>query len=371
MRNKKINSFWDFQLRFFNLKWKYTLKKWPNTEQIQKAISYVDISDNSSSKLKEAINRRMMKYPEIVESDLKLIEEIKNLLNWVNEKNRIERWQKIYQIFKKLFRFNWEEEVDIIWKTIQASLLLDKVKEHSLNLVSWYERSGTSINEINSRNDLQISHRKLTLAMNNKSPKSVLEWTSENYILRILETLWENINQENYPKITLNHPFLKTIGLGSFWKYIYNQKTYKQHFWFYKNKLAEIWKIKEKGLTNEVIKEIDNILKTNIKADSIYHLFKNSKIKEFLEKNWKEKIFLPTLKELNDKNNFRQKFYSYTKTPDWREKPKTYDIKTIVYWLMAWFVLFITWLGFWVRKIIKKKNIANQKKLKTKKNNLK
>jgi hypothetical protein len=65
---------------------KNALKRWPTREQILRAVSYVD-----SPKIKEIIERRLMRYGEVVEPDLLIVQKINDELEYMTDSEREEK----------------------------------------------------------------------------------------------------------------------------------------------------------------------------------------------------------------------------------------------------------------------------------------
>lgn len=380
----KTSSFWDYQLRFNNLKDKdASLKEWPNVDQIKKAISCLD-----TPILKKIIDRRLKRFEDVVVSDLSIIEQLKGNLDSINEENRLEKGKNVFELLKVLFRFNDTREINIIWKIIQASLSMDKIHEHFYNINWWLENSWVSLEEIYYNKDLQTRYAKTLLVVHNQAEKKALIWIAESYILRLLESMWDNIRHQNYPRLDKNLWFvlnkfttwyiesnwdteknenylklIKSLKWMISWQIDYDEKVIKEHFNYLKDRLSLVISDDESiiDVRNEINREITNILNWNLSAKDIYKLFKNKKIKGFLENNWYDKYPFPTIEEF-DNTPFREVFFTYTKTPNWRTPPKIYDFEKIFKQtgsILGW--LISVWIGWFFVKRKRKKKIENKK----------
>lgn len=345
----KTSSYWDYQLKLYNLfSEEKSLNKWPSAEQLNKAISYIE-----NPKLRTIIDRRLRRFDE-VEPDLKIVEQLKKELSTINEENRIEKGKKIYELLKELFRFNDTREINIVWKIIQASLVLDKLHEHFSHLNWWLEKSWVLLDDIYYSKDLQRRYIKMLLSIHHRSEKIALIWNAENYVLRIMESLWDDINDKNYPK--LKKDFKGHID--------YDNKVVRNHFEYYKERLQLITSddMLVIELKKELNKELTNIINGNIEAEDIYKLFNNKIIKKILEKNWKDIFPIPTIEEFKN-TPFRKLFFDYAETPTWRTAPKIYKTNHIVAWAWALGSIILWWIiTFFVKRSKKKKKIIESKK---------
>lgn len=336
----KTSSYWDFQLKLANLKNRNnSLVMLPNVYQLQRAISYVN-----DPSLEQIIERRRMRFEDNIEQDLKILEQIQEKIKYVEfytDEQRLQAWNQVYDSLRDLFRFNDSRHVNVIWKVVQTSLILDKMNDHHFNLIAWIRNSGVSIDEILYNDDLLKRYHKLLLVINNRSERIALIWTSESYLLRILETIWEDINAEDYPKLERD------------WKghINYNNWVITERFEFYKNRILSL--DIEEWFKEILISEIDNLISKNFSALEIYSFFRNKVINEFLENNWRDSIFLPTLEEYNN-TAFRELFYDYAKKPIWMTPPKNYNITKVLWFWWAWWILWIAWIAAIIRRKINK-----------------
>lgn len=361
----KTSSTWDFQLKLFNLINKdIALSLWPNIEQIQKSLSYLDDED-----IKLLIDRRQRRF-DWVESDLILVEELKKLLVSVNDTNRVEVWNKVYDIFKELFKFNDSRAINIVWKIIQASLTLDKVHELGVNLNAWFNNAWIPLEEIHYNKELQKRYYKALLVMYNRWEWTTLVWLGENYVLRCLDALWYDINDNSFPKLKKSdiweinlskindfHSFYKTwldiLAKVISWHVDYDREK-EEHYNFYNWILSfSDWDDNNEtiALKKELLKEIHHIQKSNYSSNSIYKLFKNKIISDYLKDHNYDNYPIPTLAELEN-TPFRRLFFDNAKTPEWRTPPKTYNFKMM--WGVAswiWFILLWSlWKLLWNRR---------------------
>lgn len=344
----KVSSYWDFQLRLSNLRnMDNSLIKLPNVEQLQRAIWYL-----SNPEIQSMVERRKLRYKKDIEKDLKIVEKIKEKIEYVRyltEQQRLNAWKEIYELLKDLFRFNDLKQINIVWKVVQTSLILDKIHEHFFNLNGWLLASGVHSDEVLYNEDLQTRYKKLLLVINNRSEKTTLIWTWENYILRILESFWQDINSEEYPKLKRDFK----------WKIYYNSDIVKERLDFYISKFKSLEYVNP-IFVKELISLIENIKESNLSAIKYYELFRNDNIKEYLASQWFDTYLLPTKEEFTN-TAFRELFYDYAKTPIWMEPPKNWNEykETFIYSSTIWLLWSILWF-FWIKKKLKNRKKKNQ-----------
>lgn len=345
----KTSSFGDYQIKLYNLFSKdKSLLKWPRADQILKAISFLE-----NPELMKKIDMRLIMFEEVVEPDLKIVEKLKTELSSINDENREEKWKIVYELLKELFRFNDKREINIIWKIIQASLVLDKINEHYSHLNWWLENSWVLLDQIYYSKDLQTRYSKMLLTIHHRSEKTALIGNAENYILRLLECFWDDINNKDYPKLKKDFK----------WHIEYDFNVTKNHFSYYKDRLSFIDSNDEEIIQaiNELNKEIELLIKRKLQAEDIYKLFSNQILKKYLEKSWFDFFPIPTMEEFEN-TPFRELFFDYAKTPEWRTAPKIYkfDEYLINWWIwLSAFIAGMIWLL--IRKSKKKKKKEDMK----------
>lgn len=343
----KTSSFGDYQIKLYNLfSQDKALLKWPSADQIKKAIWYLD-----NLELQEIIDRRLIRFQEVVEPDLKIVEKLKTELSSVNDENRTEKWIIVYDLLKELFRFNDTREINIIWKIIQASLVLDKLNEHYSHLNWWLENSWVLLDQIYYSNDLQTRYKKMLLSIHHRSEKIALIWNAESYILRLLECFWDNIRDDSYPKLKKDYK----------WHIEYDFNVIKSHLTYYKDRLSFVDSTEEEVIRakSELNKEIENLIKWRLEAKDIYWLFGNQILKNFLEKYWFDSFPIPTIEEFKD-TPFRKLIFDYAETPNWRTPPKIYKIEEyIINWWISLSLIIAGLIWFKIRRLKKKKQIKN------------
>ncbi len=349
----KTSSYWDFQLKLYNLHSKEkSLLVWPNVEQLEKALSYID-----NPEIQKLIERRKLRFYDVVEPDLVLITKLKEILSNVNESNRLEKWKEVYDILKELFRFNDSREINIVWKVIQASLTLEKVHEHYANLNAWLDNSDISLEAVHYNPDLQKRYQKTSLVTYHRSEKIALVWIGENYILRCLEALWQDINSDSYPKLWKDFK----------WHIEYGSDSVNAHFDFYKWVLSFMnWDIDDetKLFKTELEKWLMHIQLSEYSANSIYKLFQNKTISSYLEKHNYDRYPIPTLQEFEN-TPFRRLFFDYAKTPFWRTPPKIYDFSKIWMYASSIGLLGIFALWGWLRNLKRIRKTSKSVKIKS------
>lgn len=326
----EISSRWDFQIRFDNLRnKKNALKLFPSVENLSYAISTLE-----NKELSKLVERRKLRFEEHVESDLKIVEKIKDEIKFFeiyDDDRRLEAWVKIYEYLKELFRFNWEKQINIVWKIMQSALIQDKINWHYTHVHWWLERSNENIDNIIYDNSIQNRLRKLILIINNRWEIDALFWTLENYIIRILESKSISIDTPDYPQLEKNWS----------WQIVYWPETVTQRLNFYIKRLKT-----QSDKNNYEIELIQKLIEQNLSAQSIYKFFSDKNIKKDLESNWFDSSLLPTIEEYYW-GKFRWLFFDYQKTPNWRKPPETYkkviEEKVKYYWII--FLTFFAWFN--------------------------
>lgn len=357
-----VSSYWDFQMKFFNLLSKDVLTKWPTNWNILEAINAVN-----SERFIEIISRRESntRYKEIIEKDNKIldqifqeskyIEELKKNINWLEDEEHIKRLEKdhwifIFKSFKKLFRFDDGSWSNIIWKIMQASLLKDKLNLELENIINWSNKWWITVDEIFNSVELKTIIEKMRLLTNNKSEKQTLDWISENYILRILSTI-DDINSPKYPTIEISK---KKQLINNTSERINRLKEYKKIIIsLNKPDLIDV------ELKNLIINYLDDLINSKLNVNVQFKLFKDIEIKKYLESKWEELKFFPNLEELKWGSDFRNKFFRYTRFEEWKVGPKINKLDYItwtefgrdMFWGMIGSTMLILWLAF--RKKIK------------------
>ncbi len=349
----RSSSYWDFQLRFMNLRTKNALNKWPTTENILEAIEYLE-----SPKIREFLKRRELTFRDIINDDKRNIEIIKEKLTYINERNREKIWKEVYELLKNIFRFDDWTWSNIQWKIIIASLVKSKADWVMENLVNWVTKWWMQVDEVVNSDDLRYVIERLRLEVYNKSEKKTLIWITENYILRILSTV-DDIRDSNYPKIKKN----------IIWKidYIDNFQIIIEHYKEYKRIIRKL--DIDDNIKKVLLKKLSNIINSKFSVDSLFDLMKDKELKEFLSQNWESTFFLPKRAELTgwvDVPNFRNIFFWYSRPALNKEATKInkleYLYSTYEWQAILWF-LFSTlwWLTFLARKKIKKIFTKKQK----------
>ena len=338
----KVSSFWDFQIRFKNLRTENSLDIWPTKKDILKSINTLN-----SKEIKDFVERRKARFPDIIKNDEKIIIKIEEQLTYMNERNRVKTWNEIFESLKDIFRFDDGTWTNILWKIIQASLIKSKLDWEMNNLGNWIDKWWASIDDIQYSDELRYVVERIRLEIHNKSEKKVLLWINENYILRILSTI-DNISDEKYPKIELNEKR----------QLIYSKDIIKKHLTSYK-KIIENLEF-EKEIKDLLLQHISDILEWNLSSNELFELFRDSEIKAYLEKRWESNIFLPSkveLKRWKGTSNFRRMFFWYSSPALNRKPPEidnwnylfTYEGKIAFWWLLS--LILAWWLKF--RKKIK------------------
>ncbi len=313
-----VKSRWDWQIRLSLFS---NNEEWITVEQLYEALHKLETKDFYDFVEK---NPRMKKR---IENDLIIVKNIKNNL-FAYKTSRDEKvLNSIVRDLKKLitidghtslWKIMWiqfpdelKEHLDldddywnnIVWKIIWMSLAGDKLLLHTKKLdwilqAVWEEPTDQYKNWLKSYDNI------VSMMYNLWEDKTVMiMW--ENYIIRILESLW--IKNVNYPEVKTN----KSNQL------IYNRVTFTQHLETFIN-----------SINNETIKsKLRKLLDSSKNLNKlIYDLVKNPEIKKLLAENWKSTSLLPTDNEfIWEWVVTRQKLFRYVNS---RSREKVSPSKT-------------------------------------------
>lgn len=296
-------SFGDAQLRFANLlDPKRALNSWPNKQHIEDFLR-----DFKDPKIQATINYflRFEKYHSIIQQDLQQVEKLRNLVTQITPETKIQIAQQIYDIIIGLLRFDDGSGSNIIWKVATISFLDNKVESHYDNAINWMHQSGRPIHSLITDSKLKERLTNLILTIWHRWEATILKAISENYILRVLETSGIDTQHSDFPKPEVN---LK-------WQVDYTKNTSSSNLDFYSTRLS--------GHTLEQVltSNINNIQENNFSSSSIFELFKNKEIQEFLRKSEKDTHMLPTMSEFQTQG-LRKILFDYTTPPTGRTPPK-------------------------------------------------
>lgn len=307
---QEINSLGDLQQRFPNLyNSKNALKLFPNQQHIVQAINNIQLPE-----IQKYIShlQRFQKYAPIIESDLKTVEDIKNLLENFTEKNRLETAKIIHDKIKSLLRFDNGSGASIIGKTIAISLFQTKLDTHYTKFTSWILRTWRSVDELIENKDLQKRAANLMLTISHRWERTILRASAENYTLRVLEAMNQNIAS----------PILEKNWKG---QVSYTTSTLQDHFNLYWKKLHQDKNFDE--ISQILSSEIDLLKEENFSAQSIYNYFSNTQIQDFLASKWKDTHILPTVEEFTTPG-VRASVFDYATPPTNRTPPKVSSFAT-------------------------------------------
>ncbi len=218
---KAISSYGDFQIRIKGLSNGWN-KEWPRREHIEKAIAkfekkevreYIETHKNST-----------------LTTDLAQLEGIKVLLS-KSPMNTEDFW-KLTNTLLSLFRIDDGDNNSIVGKIISASLMEDKLNLHSIKLDGIMEKIGESRITPNDTPERIQWFNNTLLLMNNLWEKKVLYGLTENYILRVLESL---SILKNHWKI-LTAPEIKTKFFSG--ALMYGPQTFMKHISSIRDQIA-------------------------------------------------------------------------------------------------------------------------------------
>lgn len=325
--NSEISSYWDFQLRLSSL-YKWLNEEWVNKEQLLKSFSYLETKEfkDYTEKLSGSKKRRIKK-------DLAIVKQIKILINnydsLENEEDKKDtRYDMIAKLQKILLLDNWSWD-NVVWKIIWASLLNDKINLHFQKLNWILQASWEKMSDIYNDKKKMESYEKITILINNLWEWKVVYWLAENYLIRIIDTIWKKLwKQYSYPELE------KTSML---WQFVYWKNTFINNLSIYKNIVLEMKKDldkvydsknKEHILMKSMLSEVDIVISSffdennkKYTTEKIYDLFKNTKIKIplLLLNDWKDANLNNSILPLESEFSwidFRNTFFRYINTID-------------------------------------------------------
>ncbi|MDD2870981.1 MAG: hypothetical protein PHS49_03240 [Candidatus Gracilibacteria bacterium] len=326
-----ISSYGDFQIRLTNLN-KGLYEEWPNKKQLLKAFSFLE-----SNEFKDYLSLMDNTYASRVNEDLRIVGQIKSLvLNYdlVDDETKKIYLTTIKEQLQQILLLDDGTGSNIVGKIVGASLVNDKLNLHFQKFNGILQASGEKLDDIYNDTEKMQSYEKITMLINNLGERNVVYGLTENYIIRIFQTVESVIGKKySYPKLE------KTSLLGQF---KYGSEVFKRDIGIYVSVLSEI-KTELKPIydsnNNEHIAlgnmlfELENILlefsdeKSNkYTIKKIYDLFKNQKIKQglaFLDNSNSSNLqtsILPLESEFAGVD-FRNTFFRYLNTSDLERLP--------------------------------------------------
>lgn len=327
-RVPETSSQGDYQMRFPNLYGNDYKNSWPGKDLPQALSLILD----ARSIFWEDIAWYQAEFPNIVDADIEIVREIKNLFENDPENTN---GPEIAEKLNLLMRLDDGRMSNIIGFIISASLAQEKLEEHVTNIAQQLTLLWINISSLNA----QEYERLIRLAMLTFNMWEGKEFVamSENYIIRILWTLWEKYHRE------LNFPTVERTG------WIRNQIIYSQFVFFNHIPLfrENIEILRQSGINPEERKVLE-ILETSLeqidsnRADYQSHLYSflaQKEVHALLDKNAKSSLPLPTLSDFQwTTSDFaRVLFASYASEgiiENRVQKPHVSDSqKAFVYWM--------------------------------------
>ena len=294
-----INSMGDFQVRFQVLYGEggRNIQEWWVLHTTLKSLL------ENTSNYSDIIETLRWQYPDIIASDMLLVEELMNEIE--KETPSI---STIQSILRSLLRLNDGTHSNIIWKIIELRVMEERVSMSLLdNIMAQYVRSWWNQGQDMGGKIWDFSNA--VVLANNMWEIVQLTTFTENYIIRVIETLWEKywLNWDiTYPSIHSNR--LNQI--------MYNTWTFRRHSADYQIILESFnWMTPEdKNLRDEVIALLWDITQSQGNSeyiDSIFRVHQSTVIQDFLIENWVSTSFFPTNEEIISENDIRQKIFRY------------------------------------------------------------
>jgi len=352
-----ISSYWDYQLRFFNLLWPNYESIWP-WKYLKEIVASITNKDSEYSWFIESISSH---YPDIVEADLKVLQEIQELLNTEDSSSH---GRKIFEKIKELLRLDDGTHSNIIGKILSLEMMNYKIQEHFENIATQISLSWWSIENLD--DNMRIRFAQTSMLANNMWEGTQLLAITENYIQRIITTLdiiYPGYRKTQYPEVDKWSWFLDQI---EYWR-----GQFRKNIVIYQQMLSEYPEYKE-------VIDIKKILATLTEfpenySSLIFDFLKSEHTRWFLSSKNIDDSILPTLWEYQSQDNtyFKTLFRYVNNKSDIEqriEQPEMTANNFVAPWILIMLLLWkIAQLPIW---IIKRKVKRSIKYSKNRKNNI-
>lgn len=350
----KISSIWDFQLRISDLKLlglntpeSKELEKdhWLSKNKILKAIDQVQKNMSIQKRLNDQIWRESYMGENYTAQDLVKVEEIREILTKQTLTN--EDYINVYNLLSQVIRVDyttWEfldevswEKIDInrpanniVWKVLSISLLEDKIESHFVKLNWWMERLNEPLSVLFENSEYMKSYEKLIMMINNRWEKDILMWLTENYILRVLNSMFDKvetksvaIDRESEINKLKNKALageewflnLKTLGQIFKWWIKYDEYIFCDHLIWYVNQYdTNSLTDQQRAFLTKVIKLVIELQNSPKVTDHLFEFINSNKdfdIKSYLTSKNLPTTVLPTPPSEYVWSDFQKTYFGY------------------------------------------------------------
>lgn len=262
------NSHWDMQQRLTNLlRSEYAFKRWPSNWDIQDILSLILEPNSEFSRI---LKEYRLRFPKQYAQDIQILREIQDELFLESPSG-----ETVYKLIISLTRLNDSSNRYLIWKIVSTSLSKSLHIENITHICEQLERvweSCTSLSETELNS--VYSHSMLTM---NKWPNVALSIATENYLLRVFESI-----QDLYPEIPVPYVeirqdiWITTKPILNYFEFRNRAEWYINHYTPFAN-----W--------NEDISHLIWALRTFLESDEDssqkhYSLLENNYLKDILQR---------------------------------------------------------------------------------------
>lgn len=282
------SSQWDFQMRFPNLYVQNYISQWPARD----LTSILREIRDESGRFSEDISLKQAEFPDIVRSDLLIVEEILAILEYDHERVR---GREVAEKLRSLMRYDPGDASNIIGFIISTHLAYELLQENIENFVHLLTLSGVSIADLNA--DEQTRVMAATARCFNMWAKVCQIAFSDIYVNRFLE--WLNKKYD----IWFEFPQVERTG------WVRNQKIYRRFIFINRHLpayLEFIEQIERNNILSDVEKRAIEVLKNAFEdiqnnpleyQNILFRIFWDSDIQEGLKSLWLDDFILPTQEE--------------------------------------------------------------------------
>ncbi|MCD5375201.1 LysM peptidoglycan-binding domain-containing protein [Candidatus Gracilibacteria bacterium] len=289
------NSWGDLQMRFANLlQSDSALLEWPTSSNLNNAINLVL---DPSGDLELLLASNATKYPDQYMHDIEILREIRLELDSISPDGKI-----IYDLLTQVLELNDETNRYLVGKVISISLNRDLYSGSLGHLCEQLRRTGESCDTLTGeRLERFLSYSYLAM---NKGTGVALSIITENYLIRVFESLYELYPDVGIPKISI----AQSSG--------FNSRPILNYFQFIKRIEGYIEYYEKNSQNNSDVQAVILQLRIFLESDENrsmkhYTLLSAEELKDILSENEIDISILPTMQEINTDNSARSIFFSY------------------------------------------------------------
>lgn len=289
-----INSMGDFQARYTVLRWvnNSNLLPWGIIYNYLQALLWESIWDDRINQLVEQVYELENNFPNIIQRDREIARDLYNEL----QKETLNHGQ-IHSLLMRLLRLNDGTDSNIVGKILELLVMEERIRNSLLNniieqyLSAWWTMQSSDSVEIQ-------DFLNAAVLANHTGEHVQLITFSENYMLRIIESIMMRdwLSSDRFPSIETNN-----IGQTIYWEWIF-----RRHLVSYIEILEWFWEqegisIENQIIVEELLSQLRNIKDSTWVSElnsSLFKLFRQPQLREYLENNTPTSSYFPTPQEL-------------------------------------------------------------------------